>query len=257
MWRLFGWGLFVAFLASLTWILGRVLPVEPRCIVGEDFHRIHSALSIDGSRLITTSVVPPKQEGSDIWDTHTGKRLGTLRLASDAVSPDGRFLAGRAIDGSCLITDLRQVRQYPAGGGRLVPRVATFSPQGGYLLVVGQQDPGGKKENAHVFVLDAETGQILQRLGLKDDSERVVGFTPQGDVIFWTPEFKLCEIRRLPSLKLAYKKFLVHLLFSPGNHYLVARDGAAPWPAPWVVGISARAPVVLCSTIKGCHFPVI
>jgi hypothetical protein len=125
--RVLLWGFFVTFLASLTWLLGHVLPIQPRCVIGEDFHNFQSGgLTGDGRHLITSRVVPG--DDGDVWDADTGKRLGTLPFRWRTTSPAGRFVAGREKDGSCIIFDLHQFRQYPVGLGNLLGTRWFFLP---------------------------------------------------------------------------------------------------------------------------------
>jgi WD40 repeat protein len=244
--RVLPWGFFVALLASLTWLLGQALPIQPRCVIGEDFHISGLiGLSPDGSRLITTSVQRP--EGKDVWDTKTGKLLGSLApqgFPGGAVSSnDGRFNAWQKENGTCIISDIQEVRQSSAALGEAPSRpLLFFSPQGGFLLVEKGLEEG---KTPRPYILDSHTGKVVKSLPADEKTNsKILGFTPQDNLVTWNPENKRCEIRLLPSLELAHRKTLVKpFLFSPGNHFLVARDGTEPLNdlgrrdalAPWVI----------------------
>jgi hypothetical protein len=139
------------------------------------------------------------------------------------------------MNGPCIISDLQQVREYSAGFGNLASSSLLFSPRGQYLLVLEERVKEGKSPRA--FIVDPPTGKVVHTLPANEDpGQNVLGFTPRDNLIIWQPKNRRCQIRRLPSLELAYRKSVDEpLLFSPGKQFLVARDGAEKAPAPWLV----------------------
>jgi WD40 repeat protein len=137
-------------------------------------------------------------------------RLGTTRLRhggrlySVAVSPDGRLLASRGLDGVVRVWELASGKEV-AGfrlpyGGNWTDTVS-FAPDGRHLAAAADVGPS----SSAVLVWDVASGREAYRIGVPDGRLSAVAFSPDGKTLagvthavvrLWDPATG-AELRRL------------------------------------------------------------
>ena len=131
------------------------------------------AATPDGTRLATASL-----DGTPrIWDTATGRILGTLRGHSGAIggidiTADGALVVTSGAQGTIRIWDLEareQLRSFESAG--MDPDVL-FSPDGRFVVTSGVEGPLQRFETAR--------GKAVQTYDLGDDHATSVSFSPDG-----------------------------------------------------------------------------
>ncbi len=226
--RALGWCLYVGVLAGLAWFLHQELPPPARCLIDDDFGPHQGRyVNADGSRLLNFS---DKTNQFRIWDTHTGKSLGTFLPGVpwewSASSRDLRFLVVQINDGPCRIIDAEKGREYAAECGNLHLSMLSFSPEERFLWIEEWHRKGARRQ----FVVEPASGRVLRTFDASNDpAGRVLGFTAQDHLIFWDQDAKRCTVRRLPDLDLVVERSFaektLHYL-SPDHRSLLALDDA-------------------------------
>lgn len=149
------------------------------------------ALSLDGSLFATG-----REKGLvALWDTATGKHLGTLTHIKEnttrlAFSPDGRWLAAASDAGPVTVWDRGSRRPVAVLSGHLLSTTAlAFSPDG-HRLATGSSDKDAVKlwdtgTWQELLTLEVPGGR-LGELAFTSDGTRLLARTQAGDLLIWT-----------------------------------------------------------------------
>jgi eukaryotic-like serine/threonine-protein kinase len=149
------------------------------------------ALSPDGSQFATA-----REKGLvSLWDTSTGKELGTLTHIKEdttrlAFSPNGRWLAAASDAGPVTVWDRGSRQPVAVLSGHLLSTTAlAFSPDG-HRLATGSSDKDAVKlwdTGTWQELLTLEVpGGSLSELAFTCDGTRLLARTQSGDLLIWT-----------------------------------------------------------------------
>lgn len=161
-----------------------------------------------------------------LWDAASGKKLHTLEGHQDAIQ-SVQFSA----DGGRLWTTAKEGRLWNVETGQPLARIeaswhdnSQFSPDGKFLLAIGQRDA---PKAAHLF--DATTGRVIRRF---NDVNTVCGvaFSPDGRKITtatYDGDGRIWDIETGESLYTLKECFYLPPQFSPQGRYFIVRERGA------------------------------
>jgi WD40 repeat protein/predicted Ser/Thr protein kinase len=182
------------------------------------------ALSPDGARIVAGTYALERRNAMSIWDVATGREIGTGAGNPFALSPDGKWLAGRDDDEKTVVLwdahTFRPVAHWPGHTGTI--NAVAFDRAGGRLVSASSDHT--------VRLWDVATGECLRVFEGHTDEVFTAVFHPDGtriasagrDRAVWLWDTASGqEVAHLPG----HTSYIYSLAFSPDGTTLVSGSG--------------------------------